>query len=215
MITEQLNKIGQRAYSTRETIQNSYDMGKYVTDNNIPGVIIECGLGAGSNFAAMMLGGGESRQYIGFDSFEGIQLAGKKDTAQAGIGAITHNVNVPESELLVSSGISSHSKNSVLDNLVEWGLGDYYVLFKEGWVQNTITDNMFESIAIIRLDMDIYDPTKFALEKLYPLLSIGGVLIIDDWELDGVRLACDEYFEGKNVEWLSIENSGPKYLIKK
>lgn len=63
--------------------------------------------------------------------------------------------------------------------------------------------------------MGKYDPTKHALEKLYPLLSIGGVLIIDDWELTGVRAACDEYFKGQNVEWLSIENSTPKYLIKK
>ncbi len=219
MITEQLNKIGQRAYSTRETLQHSYDMGKYVTENNIPGVIIECGLGAGSNFAAMMLGGGIERKYWGFDSFEGIQLAGKKDTMQAGIGAITHDINVCESELLISSGITSHSLPSVIDNLLEWNLGFYNFRLIKGWVQNTIPNEIDEikthGISIIRLDMDIYDPTKFALEKLYPLLSIGGVLIIDDWELDGVRIACEEYFEGQNVEWLSIENSQPKYLIKK
>ncbi len=33
--------------------------------------------------------------------------------------------------------------------------------------------------------------------------------------IQGVRAACDEYFKGQNVEWLSIENSTPKYLIKK
>lgn len=218
MIIEQLNKIGQRAYSTKETLKHSYDMGKYVNENNIPGVIIECGLGAGSNFASMMLGGGTERKYCGFDSFEGIQLAGKKDTMQAGIGVITHDVNVPDSELLVSSGITSHSLSSVVDNLHEWDLGFYNFRLTKGWVQNTIPNAIDEikkhGISILRLDMDIYDPTKFCLEKLYPLLSIGGVLIIDDWELDGVRIACEEYFEGKNAEWISIENSEPKYLIK-
>lgn len=215
MHTQLLNKIGQRAYSTKETLLHSYNMGKYVTENNIQGAIIECGLGAGANFAAMMLGGGIDKAYFGFDSFEGIQLAGKKDDSQPGIGKITHDVNVPESELLISSGITSCSLESVQSNLKEWGFDGYKIYFKKGWVQNTITDDFKSQIAILRLDMDIYDPTKHALEKLYPLLSIGGVLIIDDWELTGVRAACDEYFKGQNVEWLSIENSTPKYLIKK
>ena len=166
MHTQLLNKIGQRAYSTKETLLHSYNMGKYVTENNIQGAIIECGLGAGANFAAMMLGGGIDKAYFGFDSFEGIQLAGKKDDSQPGIGKITHDVNVSESELLISSGITSCSLESVQSNLKEWGFYEYKVYFKKGWVQNTITDDFKSKLAILRLDMDIYDPTKHALEKL-------------------------------------------------
>lgn len=74
-----------------------------------------------------------------------------------------------------------------------------------------------EAISILRLDMDIYEPTKFVLEKLYPKMSNGSVLIIDDWALKGARLACEEYFEenGINLEPLTIEKSDPVYFIIK
>jgi hypothetical protein len=83
------NKISQVLYSTLETQRNSFDLAKYVVDNDIEGDIIECGIAAGGNFATMILGAiendnGTSRTFWGFDSFEGIQLAGKKDTQQAG-----------------------------------------------------------------------------------------------------------------------------------
>lgn len=215
-----LNQISGHLYSTLETQQNSFDMGKYVVDNKIEGDIIECGIASGANFATMMLGASEdlSRTFWGFDSFEGIQLAGKKDTLQAGIGAITHDVNVPDSELLISSGITSHSKESVLINFKNWGVDNYDIKLVEGWVQNTIDAVIDEikSISILRLDMDIYNPTKYTLEKLYPLITKGGVIIIDDWELDGVRIAVEEYLKENKikVKMLSIPNSTPKYFFK-
>ena len=211
-----LNQISGHLYSTLETQQNSFDMGKYVVDNKIEGDIIA----SGANFATMMLGASEdlSRTFWGFDSFEGIQLAGKKDTLQAGIGAITHDVNVPDSELLISSGITSHSKESVLINFKNWGVDNYDIKLVEGWVQNTIDAVIDEikSISILRLDMDIYDPTKYTLNKLYPLITKGGVIIIDDWELDGVRIAVEEYLKENKikVKMLSIPNSTPKYFFK-
>lgn len=215
-----LNQISGHLYSTLETQQNSFDMGKYVVDNKIEGDIIECGIASGANFATMMLGASEdlSRTFWGFDSFEGIQLAGKKDTLQAGIGAITHDVNVPDSELLISSGITSHSKESVLINFKNWGVDNFNIKLVEGWVQNTIDTVIDEikSISILRLDMDIYDPTKYTLEKLYPLITKGGVIIIDDWELDGVRIAVEEYLKENKIKakMLSIPNSTPKYFFK-
>lgn len=215
-----LNQISGHLYSTLETQQNSFDMGKYVVDNKIEGDIIECGIASGANFATMMLGASEdlSRTFWGFDSFEGIQLAGKKDTLQAGIGAITHDVNVPDSELLISSGITSHSKESVLINFKNWGVDNFNIKLVEGWVQNTIDTVIDEikSISILRLDMDIYNPTKYTLEKLYPLITKGGVIIIDDWELDGVRIAVEEYLKENKIKakMLSIPNSTPKYFFK-
>lgn len=215
-----LNQISGHLYSTLETQQNSFDMGKYVVDNKIEGDIIECGIASGANFATMMLGASEdlSRTFWGFDSFEGIQLAGKKDTLQAGIGAITHDVNVPDSELLISSGITSHSKESVLINFKNWGVDNFNIKLVEGWVQNTIDTVIDEikSISILRLDMDIYDPTKYTLNKLYPLITKGGVIIIDDWELDGVRIAVEEYLKENKIKakMLSIPNSTPKYFFK-
>jgi O-methyltransferase len=226
-IKQMFDVVGNACYSTKETQQHSFDMGKMVADNNIEGDIIECGVAAAGNFASMMLGVLSSdnyirRKFIGFDSFQGIQLAGKKDTVQAGIGAITHDVNVPEEQLLVSSGITVHPKQQVINNLSNWGLYGqipHDIDLIEGWIQNTLPsyEDKISKIAILRLDMDIYAPTKFTLEKLYPKIVKGGIIIIDDWALDGARIACEEYFKENNInlEPLTILNSTPVYFIKK
>jgi len=219
-----LDVISQSLYSTRETQYNSYTLGRYVVENNIEGDIIECGVASAGNFASMMLGaisfeGGRNRKFWGFDSFEGIQLAGSKDTQQAGIGAITHDTNVPYESLLVSSGITSHSEENVMNNLKTWGLWDNLnIELVKGWVQNTIAPNLdrIEKISILRLDMDIYHPTKYTLDLLWDKISVGGVIIIDDWALDGVRIACEEFFAEKGIspKIETIPNSTPTYFFK-
>jgi O-methyltransferase len=221
--TELLNSIAGSLYSTKETQINSYEMGKYVVQNNIEGDIIECGVAMAGNFASMILGAvsmpeGKNRKFWGFDSFQGIQLAGKKDTQQAGIGDITHNTNVPYEDLLVSSGITSHSKQQVLNNLNTWGLSNYQIELVEGWVQNSIpqVNDRINKISILRLDMDVYHPTKFTLDLWWDKISDGGVIIIDDWALDGVRVACYEFFEEKGIspKINTVPNSTPTYFFK-
>lgn len=218
-----LDIIAGALYSTKETQMSSYNLGKYVIENNIEGDIIECGIAMAGNFASMILGAtstpnGERRKFWGFDSFQGIQLAGKKDTQQAGIGAITHNTDVPYEDLLISSGITSHSKIQVLNNLNNWGLTKYQIELVEGWVQNSIplVNDKINKISILRLDMDVYHPTKYTLDIWWDKISDGGVIIIDDWALDGVRTACYELFEEKNIspEIHTIPNSTPTYFFK-
>jgi len=63
--------------------------------------------------------------------------------------------------------------------------------------------------AIARLDGDTYDATKLALEVLYPNLSAGGYLIVDDYlPLDQCREAVDDFRREhgitepiENIEW--------------
>ena len=52
-----------------------------------------------------------------------------------------------------------------------------------------------EPLALLRLDTDWYESTRHELEHLYPRLSPGGVLIVDDYgHWQGARRAVDEYF---------------------
>jgi O-methyltransferase len=214
--------ISDVCYSTKETQLNSYTIGFSAENTNVEGDIVECGIAAGGNFAMMIHGvicANEKtpRTFWGYDSFEGIQLAGSKDTEQAGIGAIKHDTNVPPAQLLVSSGITVHSEESVIENLKKWGLYDKVrIKLVKGWVQNSLLEDTPESIAILRLDMDVYDPTIFVLRLLYDRISKGGIIIIDDWALTGVRVAVEEFWAEKGIkpEILTIENSTPIYWIK-
>lgn len=218
--SEQYKHILHHAYSTATTFDHSYWVGQEVVRKGLTGDIVECGIAAGANFAAMILGNRElkgANVVCGYDSFQGIQLAGKNDTEQAGIGRIMHDVNVPESELLVSSGVTSHDVKSVFDNLKKWAGGSYYLI--EGWVQHTIPNDLHKSIAVLRLDMDVYDPTMHVLNHLYPLVEVSGFIIIDDWGLTGVSKAVQEYREAHGItdELISTDPSNdeaPVYWVK-
>ena len=63
-----------------------------------------------------------------------------------------------------------------------------------GPVEETLPAAAPERIALLRLDTDWYESTRHELEHLYPRLSTGGVLIVDDYgHWDGARRAVDEY----------------------
>jgi O-methyltransferase len=56
-------------------------------------------------------------------------------------------------------------------------------------------------IALLRLDTDWYESTKHEMEHLFPRISPGGILIIDDYGWwDGARQAVDEYIEANNIK---------------
>ena len=53
-----------------------------------------------------------------------------------------------------------------------------------------------EQISLLRLDTDWYESTKHELVHLFPKLSAGGVLIVDDYgHWEGARRAVDEYID--------------------
>lgn len=172
-------------YSTWQTIDLTYQCAEYAIKNQIEGVFVECGVACGNNLAAMCYAG---RHGYGFDSFEGIPWAGERDEQQPGM---THKDKSKEG-ILESSGITVHDIDGVRLNFARWGL-DNYTLIK-GWFQHTVKD-FDEPIAVLRLDGDLYESTKVCLEHLYPLLSEGGILIMDDWNLKGCRDAFFDYFE--------------------
>ncbi|HEY2771698.1 MAG TPA: TylF/MycF/NovP-related O-methyltransferase [Solirubrobacteraceae bacterium] len=65
-----------------------------------------------------------------------------------------------------------------------------------GKVEATIPDKAPERIALLRLDTDWYESTRHELTHLWPRLSVGGVLILDDYgHWQGARRATDEFFD--------------------
>jgi hypothetical protein len=190
-------------YSIWQTIELSYYFAKEAIDNGIKGDVVECGIACGNNFAAMCYAG---RHGVGFDSFEGIPWAGDKDDQQPGIGKKTKNTG------LSSSGVTVHSLEDTHLNMKRWGIKDYE--FVKGWFEETIpTQTVVTEISVLRLDGDLYNSTMIPLIHLYPLLSKGGYLIIDDWNLKGCREAVHDYFKGKlPKEVLRFDN--PIYFKK-
>jgi hypothetical protein len=85
--------------------------------------------------------------------------------------------------------------HEVRANLARTGYPPEMITLVQGKVEDTIPGTMPGEIALLRLDTDFYESTRHELVHLYPLLQVGGVLIIDDYGYwQGARKAVDEYF---------------------
>jgi len=71
-------------------------------------------------------------------------------------------------------------------------------------------------ISFLNLDSDAYEPAKIILEYLYPKITKGGILLLDDYGVwPGETEAVDEYFKNKNVKIKKSSFSNtPSYIIK-
>ena len=77
------------------------------------------------------------------------------------------------------------------------------IKFVKGMVEKTIPKTIPRKISLLRLDTDFYKSTKHELENFFPLLSVGGVIIIDDYgSWKGARKAVDEYFKENKIKIL-------------
>lgn len=92
------------------------------------------------------------------------------------------------------SGEMATTLNEVRDNFARYGLLDDRVRFLKGFFSETLPSAPISSLAILRIDADLYGSTMDAVTSLYPKLSPGGYAIFDDYRnLADCRRAVDEY----------------------
>jgi O-methyltransferase len=86
------------------------------------------------------------------------------------------------------------SLSEVRANFRRYGLLDSQVQFLEGWFKDTLPRAPIERIAVLRLDGDLYESTMDALNALFPKVSSGGFVIVDDYgDLPGCAQAVHDY----------------------
>lgn len=91
--------------------------------------------------------------------------------------------------------------NAVKANFEKYGLLDDQVKFLQGWFRDTLPIAPIEQLSILRLDGDLYESTMIALRSLYPKLSAGGYLIVDDYgALETCRSAVDDFRREFSIE---------------
>jgi hypothetical protein len=171
---------------------------KHVLASGIPGSFVECGVWRGGN--ALLAAGifrlhGAARTVHLFDTFAGMTQPGAVDrlaaTGELARGEHSRRQRATHNEWCYAS------LDDVRAAFRDANLLDDNVVFVKGDVLQTlaVAANIPAQIAVLRLDTDWYESTKAELETLYPRLSVGGVLIIDDYGCwAGARRATDEYF---------------------
>jgi O-methyltransferase len=174
----------------------------YVCAADIPGAFVECGVWRGGSVMAMLLKlldlGVTDRDVYLYDTFEGMTAPTEADTSMFD-GSALEAWNQAQSEgkrgwdQLFSAEV--YTMDTVRALLRSSGYPDERLHFAKGPVEQTLPDVAPDQVALLRLDTDWYESTRHELQHLYPRLSPGGVLIIDDYgHWEGCRRAVDEYF---------------------
>lgn len=89
--------------------------------------------------------------------------------------------------------------SEVQNNFMRYGLLDEQVRFLPGWFRDTLPTAPVEQLAVLRLDGDMYESTMLALTHLYPKLSPGGYVIVDDYALAGCHAAVEDFRKTNRV----------------
>jgi len=151
----------------------------------VPGDVLEAGVWRGGTTIFMRgvlraLGDTERRVWVA-DSFRGLPVP---DPEQ----------HPPDQSLSLDHPALAVSLDQVKANFAKYGLLDDQVHFLEGWFNETLASAPIDKLAVIRLDGDLYESTMDGLEALYPKLSLGGYIIIDDYHhIDVCRKAVADY----------------------
>ena len=213
MIEEYTATSIERAYALKSAIT-------YIIKNKIKGDFVECGVWKGGScmlMAKTLVNEGEKERKIWmYDTFDGMTEPTDDDCEI--------ETNISGSDLLKNTPKNTDKFNMwayaplemVKKNMKKTMFPEERIHFIEGKVENTLSKAKPQNIALLRLDTDWYESTKCELEQLYPLLSIGGVLIVDDYgHFSGAKKAVDEYFSNTNVKPLMnrIDYSG-RLIIK-
>lgn len=175
----------------------------------VPGAIVECGTWKGGMIAGMASILGNSREYILFDSFEGLPPAREID----GKSAIEWQADT-ESPFYFDNCKAAEADADAAMQLS--GVENYRIV--KGWFEETLLSFSGEEIiSVLRLDGDWYDSTMTCLEYLFPKVSTGGVIIIDDYyEWDGCARAVHDYLsKEKRSERIFQLFNDVCYIMKK
>jgi hypothetical protein len=191
---------------TIEKLYNLYEAVRYVSERGVPGDFVECGVFKGG--AIVMMAQtlvshkyGPRRIHL-FDTFFGFT------------GRSEHDVDYGGRE--IGKFKTQNFRQEVENNLKVVPYPKERYTFVEGDVVQTCQEHCPDVISILRLDTDTYDTTRAELENMFPKLSRGGVLIIDDYGYSkGCRKAVDEFFaDNKDKLFMQRPNKGSRTAVK-
>jgi O-methyltransferase len=160
------------------------------------GAVVElgCFVGTTSLFIRRVLDELDAtRDFHVYDSFAGLPAKSSQDTSPVG-------------QQFETSQLAA-SKNQLTANFKKARLA--IPVIHKSWFGDITEDDMPSALAFAFLDGDFYGSIKTSLELVGPRLSIGGKVVVDDYQseaLPGVKTAVDEWLERHQMR-LRVEAS--------
>lgn len=188
---------------------------------NIPGSVVELGVFAGQSLftwaklSSILEPYNYTRKIIGFDTFKGFKNISSKDKSKKSSINLRKKGFAYENIKNIYEGIKVYDQNRFMShiNKIEIIKGDM-----QKTVLKFLKENPHLIVSLLHIDLDLYEPTKFALKHFYPLMPKGSVIILDQINQEpypGETIAIKEIFKIcdlklKRFEW----ETGISYFIK-
>lgn len=166
-----------------------------VERRGVPGALVDCGAWNGGSTILMSVAA-PAREVWAFDSFAGLPEPRELDGREgAGLGG-----ELVASEQKLRDGFERFAHPARLH-------------VRAGWFEDTLEDAAGEigQVAVLHCDGDWYDSVLLTLEVMYPLVSPGGFVVIDDYgTFPGAKRATDEYRRraGESAPLRRIDHTG-------
>lgn len=188
-----------------------YELFKLSKDSE--GAIIECGVYKGASFSRFsifrqLLANHPDKKLIAFDifgEFPETQFEGDIELRQKFIDSSgASSISTDQLQKVLEQKNVYHNIDIVAGDICET-------------VPNYVKENPELKISLLNLDVDIYEPSVTILEELYPRISSGGVLILDDYNtFPGETTAVDNYFKGRtDIEIKKFDFANTPHYIQK
>jgi hypothetical protein len=171
----------------------------------VNGAIVECGVlhGAGlftfAQLSSIYEPYNHTRRVIGFDTFTGIAAVSRSDTASGTSSHLAPGALAGASVAEMSEAIAQFDVNRPLAHIPR-------IELVEGDLRQTaaqyVKDNPHLVVSLLYLDVDLYEPTKAALEAFVPRMPKGAVLVFDELNtgtFPGETIAVDEVLGLRNL----------------
>jgi len=156
----------------RKRLDNIQHCIEEVIKSEIPGDLIETGIwrGGATIFMRGVLAayGITDRRVWAADSFQGVPPPTHSEDAGFDLSANAFPV-------------LSVGRQEVCELFKRYGLLDEQTVFLEGWFKDTLAKAPIKTLAVLRLDGDLYESTMDALNPLYGKVARGGFVIVDDY----------------------------------
>lgn len=183
-----------------------------VCSKNILGDIVEIGVWKGGSMLSMLLALEKNncldRTIHLYDTFEGMTPSTEADKDFNGKDA--NELIKQDSFWSCISGLEEVQKNISQNSKYPSHLINYH--------KGDICKTKFipDKIAVLRLDTDWYESTKFELDNFYDKVCSGGMVIIDDYgHWQGCKQAVDEFLRDRassNIKLFEIDYTGVFFI---
>jgi len=171
---------------------------------SVKGSIIELGVFRGfslttwAKLSAIMEPENLIRKVYGFDTYEGFPSIHKKDITQEYDHEVGHFYTDVYEELTHLNEVFNKDRFLGHINKIELIKGDCTKT-----IPDFLQKNPHLLVGMLFIDLDLYEPTYYTLNKLWDLVVPGGVIVFDEYGLvpwGGEATAFDQFCKEQNIE---------------